>query len=590
MRYPRFFAALLLALLFVPSRGDELNRVNLLRVGQNGDGLRLVVETRQAPVAQVYLRTKPDRLIIDLVSTELPEDVRKVTPRAPWINSQSLQQINLSRVRWTLSLRERIPSSQIKTQVLDNPPRLVVDIDPYYDREETIALSSRLKWIRRETATRWGYLLWNQVVFDPDDPGVRLDIGLAKDRLDSRETVSSMMRRTGARVGINGGYFATSGGPLGLVVKEGKVLAPHVGRRPPRTALTQTRDRKVAFGRIAARGQKLISTDGQTWSDVFLALGGGPQLVHRGALALTTDAEALGKSGNDITRACGRTALATTRDGKMLVATVAGWHDTHKQGVTLEDLAHWLLGRGASEAMNLDGGASVDMVIGGDVVSAGPGSVTKEKPVATAVLVMDDAPATYPERISLNLPDNSLLADGTSKTKLVATVTTPSGQPVPDGTPIRFLGDRVDLSAFATTTKDGQAAVEVTSLRLLGGANIRVECGGARAEQSLRWQPGRAARLLARLVDQKYVAPGQMASVVVQIDDEYGNALPGVPFSCAGSDFATGSDGDVMLQVPLELAGGPIAIESAGLPAITVQAPAMQAPARPSGSPSPSGH
>lgn len=583
----RILTALLVPFLAAASQGEELNRVNLLRVGQNGDGIRLVIETERAPQAQVYTRLKPERLIVEVVGAELPDDLRKPSPRAPWITSQSLQQDNLSRVRWTLNLRERIPASQIKTEVLSNPPRLVVDIAPYYTREETIPLSQNLKWIRRESANQWGYLLWNDVAFDPNDPGVRLDVGLAKDRLDARETVSSMMKRTGARVGVNGGYFATSGGPLGLVVKDGKVLAPHVGRRPARTVMALTKDRRIVFSRIAARGQKLVSLDGQTWSDILLALGGGPQLVHRGVVALTTDAEALGRSGNDITRSCGRTALATSRDGRMLLATAAGWHDTHRQGVKLDEMARLLIGRGAVEAMNLDGGASVDMVIGGQVVSAGAGSVTKEKPVATAVLVMDEAPATYPERIRIDLPDNSLLADGVSKTRLTAEVTTPTGEAVPDGTPIRFVGDRAGLSKFATTTKDGQAAVEVTSLRLPGPAVVRVECGGARAEATLRWQPGNAQRLMARLLSQKYVAPGQMASVMIQIDDEYGNPLGGVPFTCGGSRFATASDGDLLVEVPLPLGGGPIAIESVGLPAITVTAPAIEAPILPSPSGSP---
>lgn len=583
----RILTALLVPFLAAASQGEELNRVNLLRVGQNGDGIRLVIETERAPQAQVYTRLKPERLIVEVVGAELPDDLRKPSPRAPWITSQSLQQDNLSRVRWTLNLRERIPASQIKTEVLSNPPRLVVDIAPYYTREETIPLSQNLKWIRRESANQWGYLLWNDVAFDPNDPGVRLDVGLAKDRLDARETVSSMMKRTGARVGVNGGYFATSGGPLGLVVKDGKVLAPHVGRRPARTVMALTKDRRIVFRRIAARGQKLVSLDGQTWSDILLALGGGPQLVHRGVVALTTDAEALGRSGNDITRSCGRTALATSRDGRMLLATAAGWHDTHRQGVKLDEMARLLIGRGAVEAMNLDGGASVDMVIGGQVVSAGAGSVTKEKPVATAVLVMDEAPATYPERIRIDLPDNSLLADGVSKTRLTAEVTTPTGEAVPDGTPIRFVGDRAGLSKFATTTKDGQAAVEVTSLRLPGPAVVRVECGGARAEATLRWQPGNAQRLMARLLSQKYVAPGQMASVMIQIDDEYGNPLGGVPFTCGGSRFATASDGDLLVEVPLPLGGGPIAIESVGLPAITVTAPAIEAPILPSPSGSP---
>lgn len=582
------FCSLLLALgLLIPALADDLNQVTLVRIGQHGDTLRLVLETEKAPVCQVYQRSKPERLVIDLVGAELPDKLRRPTPRAPWLLSSNLQQENLSRVRWTLNLRERIPSSQIKTEVLDNPPRLVVDIDPYYAREETIALSAGLKWTRREAANSTGYLLWNDVSYPLDDPKVRLDVGLAQDRLDARETVSSMVRRTGARVGINGGYFATSGGPLGLVVKEGKLLAPHVGRRPPRTALAQTRDRKISFSRIAARGGKLVSTDGSSWTDVLLALGGGPQLVHRGAVALTTDQEALGRSGNDITRSCGRTALATTRDGRLLLATAAGWRDTHTQGLRLEELSQRLIRRGAVEAMNLDGGASVDMVIGGDVVSSGPGSTTREKPVATAVLVHDEHPATYPERIQLTVEESNLPADGSSKTRVVALVTAPGGQSVPDGTPIRFLGDRTRLSAFATTVKDGRASVELTSLRLPGPGLVKAECGGARAEESVRYLAGTPRSLRAGLVGRRYQAPGQVAVVAVQVDDEWGNPVGSVPIRCAESDFQIPTDGSLQLEIPLELSGGTVTVESAGLGPVTVTVGKMEAPLVPTPAPSP---
>ncbi|MEW6282683.1 MAG: phosphodiester glycosidase family protein, partial [Candidatus Eremiobacterota bacterium] len=417
---------------------------------------------------------------------------------------------------------------------------------------------------------------------DPADPGIRLDIGLAQDKLSARETVSAMIRRTGARVGINGGYFATSGGPLGLVVKDGRVLAPHVGRRPPRTAMGLTRDRQVKISRVAARGQQLVGVDGSVWSDIVLALGGGPQLVYRGVVALTTDEEALGPRGNDITRVAGRTAVAVTRDGKMLLVTAAGYRDTHTQGLRLESLANRLLRRGASQAMNLDGGASVDMVIGNHVVSAGPGSTTREKPVATALLVFDSNPSTAPERIRLDLDNSTLAADGVATTRAMATVLDGSGNPVPDGTPVRFWSERLAQSAFAITTKAGVASVELRSVRHPGPAGLRVECGGARAEEGMRLTPGSPNRLAAGFVSSQFLFPDkQEATLVVQVDDAWGNALPGASVRVEGQPFQAAADGTARLAVELPLAGGTVQVEADGLPPVSVPVPRMEPPAQP---------
>ncbi|MEW6284409.1 MAG: AMIN domain-containing protein, partial [Candidatus Eremiobacterota bacterium] len=149
--------AVLLALALVFAAGplpaqEELNRVTLVRIGDRDGTLRLVLETAREPQAQVYLRSKPDRIVVELLGTTLPREVRKPAPSGPWLTSSTLAQENLSRVRWTLTPRHRIPLTQIKTEVLDNPHRVVVDIDPYYDREETFAVSSAIRWVRRETA------------------------------------------------------------------------------------------------------------------------------------------------------------------------------------------------------------------------------------------------------------------------------------------------------------------------------------------------------------------------------------------------------------------------------------------------------
>ena len=64
------------------------------------------------------------------------------------------------------------------------------------------------------------------------DPGkVRIDIGLAQDRLPARETVQGIAGRNGALAAVNAGFFALAdGGPAGFLKKGGTVVGR--SRRP----------------------------------------------------------------------------------------------------------------------------------------------------------------------------------------------------------------------------------------------------------------------------------------------------------------------------------------------------------------------
>jgi hypothetical protein len=54
---------------------------------------------------------------------------------------------------------------------------------------------------------------------------------LSNGRIARRERVSAMARRTGAVAGVNGGYFATSGDPVGVLAIDGQLLSEPVDGR-----------------------------------------------------------------------------------------------------------------------------------------------------------------------------------------------------------------------------------------------------------------------------------------------------------------------------------------------------------------------
>jgi hypothetical protein len=63
-----------------------------------------------------------------------------------------------------------------------------------------------------------------------------------------------------------------------------------------------------------------------------------------------------------------RTAIGCTGNGEVVVVTVDG-RSSESKGLTLDELASLMLKLGCSDAMNLDGGGSSTMVLGGTVLN-----------------------------------------------------------------------------------------------------------------------------------------------------------------------------------------------------------------------------
>lgn len=577
-----------------PAQAQELNHLQAVHTAGSGDHVQLVFETNRPPQYHIYSRQNPDRLVVELIDTDLEPSVRPGTVPHGAVDWK-VKQTDLSHTQACLGLRFRLPMSQIKTSQAGN--QLRVDVDLSYDNEDSFALTPAIKWLRREVTDGASYVLYNELSFDPSDPKLHIDVGLAQDRLDAREKPTSMVTRHSAVAGVNGGYFATSGGPLGVVVRDGKLLAPHVDRRPPRTVMGVMKNRKIEFDQMIAKGGTLTSRGGASWNDVELALGGGPRLLHRNQLALTTDAEELGPRGNDITRSTARTAVATTRDGRMLVVTATGYHDNHLQGMRLEELATMLQRRGGSEAMNLDGGASTTMALGNQVVSNGPAAGTAEKAVATTLLVSDERAPTYPSSLRLELPSR-LPADGSTHADLAISVTDPSGRPVADGTPVRLFAEQLRLGEGLVKTHGGKATIAVCALRHPGLAHVRAECGAAHAEASLKLEAGKPNRVLFRCTEPlilradapvdpaaspspsaspAYQRPvAQQLALTIQVNDNWGNALAGVPVQVLGEGGETlqagltSASGQTTAGLQLPLTGAHLQLQVAGLPNVPV--------------------
>lgn len=112
-------------------------------------------------------------------------------------------------------------------------------------------------------------------------------------------------------------------------------------------------------------------------------VAGVPQLIKNGKIKITWEEEKSNKAFVETRHP--RTAVAKLKDGKFLMITVDGRSEL-SGGIGLQDLAEYLLSLGTIDAMNLDGGGSTTMFVGGKVVNR-PSDKEGERKVSDALLV-----------------------------------------------------------------------------------------------------------------------------------------------------------------------------------------------------------
>lgn len=151
----------------------------------------------------------------------------------------------------------------------------------------------------------------------------------------------------------------------------------------------------------AASSHALLRLEAAT--DASESLGGTPVLVHDGKPFVGNDGSAF-MAGQQP-----RTIVGWTAAGDVLLVTIDGRQPGYSEGISLPDAARLMVGLGAAEALNLDGGGSTTFVANGTVVNQpsdrlvrhggterivhtpGPGDIVVgpvERPVSVALVVV----------------------------------------------------------------------------------------------------------------------------------------------------------------------------------------------------------
>ncbi|UJF31659.1 phosphodiester glycosidase family protein [Paenibacillus hexagrammi] len=199
------------------------------------------------------------------------------------------------------------------------------------------------------------------------------------------EKVTSMVKRTGAILGVNGGGFidpewkGNGFQPEGVVISGGKIFYNDRGANGSVQVVGIDKDGRMIAGKYKV--SELLSMG------VKEAVSFSPRFIVNGVGQIKSQADGWGIAP--------RTCMAQTKDGSILFAVIDG-RQTHSIGATLYDVQKIFLEHGAVTAANLDGGSSSVLVHNNEIVNQ-PSSEYGERYLPTAWLVFDD-----PEHAQIN--------------------------------------------------------------------------------------------------------------------------------------------------------------------------------------------
>lgn len=213
-----------------------------------------------------------------------------------------------------------------------------------------------------------------------------------------------------------------------------------------------------------ADAEALLRLD--TTPDAEESIGGSPILVRGGKRWFADDDRELYRLRNP------RTMAGWTETGSLLLVTVDGRQPGYSIGMTMSEAADLMIGLGATEAINLDGGGSTTFVAGGAVINRpsdravrrGRSTVVVSKPRAGDKVI---GSVERPVAVAVALVAPGITAPGGS---VPASLVVPLGRGRPGSSPAVVLNDSDGPDASATLMVLLALSLGVISARRRAGA------------------------------------------------------------------------------------------------------------------------
>jgi putative cell wall-binding protein len=267
------------------------------------------------------------------------------------------------------------------------------------------------------------------------------------------------------------------GGPVPLLA-DGTVL---VGYGEGGALLGRLRTGEAMIAVTSVRDEQ--GTTITSWGDAVEGLAGGPLIVRAGAMTPRSTWELEGFSDSSHSAPAGpRTAVGATPDDATLLVTVDGRQTGYSEGMTMAQLAQFLIDLGADRAVALDGGGSTqitqDAILRNRPCSARD-SCGALRPVGTGLVIHHDYDYVATTRLAGSGREATAAAvaraahpQGAGQVVLASAGTFPdalAGGPLAAslGAPLLLTGP----TALAPVTREAITALGARTLTLLGGSS-----------------------------------------------------------------------------------------------------------------------
>lgn len=319
----------------------------------------------------------------------------------------------------------------------------------------------------------------------------------------------------------------------------------------------------LAPGSVVAVGTELRPIGGgDEWRDVVQGLAAGPLIVADGVPTDPGDWEDEGfapQVHSDVRAP--RSALGFTADRRVLLATVDGRQPGVAAGMTIAELADFMVGLGAVDALSLDGGGSTQLVNDGLLVNRACCDQPL-RPVATGLFVFHDYEYVATERLAGDRREATAAVvadagwpDGAEEVLLAAAGSFPDALA---GGPLAAAVD----GPLLLTGADGLSEATAGALADLDPETVTVLGGESAVGDAVRGQLEEEGYGVRRIAGRERTATA--AAIAAVLEDEAGPAE--VAFLASGADFpdALGA------AAPAGLLGAPVLLSgTAELPEST---------------------
>lgn len=192
---------------------------------------------------------------------------------------------------------------------------------------------------------------WLVVVYDPSDVHIMKSRAFKTPNNDGKENIIDMTKRYGATIGVNGGGFYDDGKvskdiPFGYIIENGKVIYKSHSRESD--IIGMSNDNKLML--VHATGEKAVEMGMRD------GLEFGPFLIIDGK-----------RQTNLKPTKAARNMIAQRDDGIILFLVTDG---LSYSGITFNEGIDVLEKYAATTAANLDGGASTQLVVNGELLNS----------------------------------------------------------------------------------------------------------------------------------------------------------------------------------------------------------------------------